>query len=92
MWYTILQFVNYIGVITNAFLVGLTSSFGRGLASTFVYPSAGNSTVLSNVTTSNVTASSTHQHDTVGVISVTSYENLWIIIAFEVTEVMFSFQ
>ena len=29
MWYSILQFLNIVGVVTNAFLVAFTSQYGR---------------------------------------------------------------
>ena len=29
MWYAILQFINIVGVVTNAFLIAFTSSWGN---------------------------------------------------------------
>ncbi|KAK2168459.1 hypothetical protein NP493_1230g00018 [Ridgeia piscesae] len=34
MWYSILQFLNFVGVISNAFLVAFTSSWGRNFTIT----------------------------------------------------------
>lgn len=29
MWYSILEFLNYVGVITNAFIIAFTSQWGK---------------------------------------------------------------
>ena len=74
MWYTILQLLNYIGVITNAFIIAVTSSFGGKYKTATVF------NVLSNTTSVNGTTSIVNTTTE----TVTTLHNLWIIIIFQV--------
>lgn len=77
MWYSILEFLNVAGVVTNSFLVAFTSSYGRsweGDATT------SNRTELVFNSTSNAT-------DQVVIITehLAGPSRLWLIIGFEVS-------
>ena len=74
MWYTILQLLNYIGIITNAFIIAVTSSFGGKYKTTTVF------NVLNNTTSTNSTTSMVNTTTE----SVSTLHNLWIIIVFQV--------
>ena len=74
MWLTILNLLNYIGVITNGFIIAITSSFGRKYQQQTVYNVIVGSTTSVNGTSSIVTT--TKYVDTL--------QNLWIIIVFQV--------
>ena len=74
MWYTILQLLNYIGIITNAFIIAISSSFGRKYKTTTVL------NVVSNTTTLNGTVSMVDTKT----VTVSTLEYLWIIILFQV--------
>uniref|UniRef100_A0A7M5WJ25 Anoctamin n=2 Tax=Clytia hemisphaerica TaxID=252671 RepID=A0A7M5WJ25_9CNID len=75
MWFAILNFLNYVGMLTNALILGLTSQYGNQYKmKTF------------NVNLpSNVTAFNTITNQTVNSFPVTieSNNNLWIILIFE---------
>lgn len=73
MWYTILQLLNYIGIITNAFIIAVTSAFGGKYEKTTVF------NVISNTTSLNSSASVVNTTT----ITVKTLQNLWIIIIFQ---------
>ncbi|XP_065059124.1 anoctamin-7-like [Rhopilema esculentum] len=73
MWYTILQLLNYIGVVTNGFIIAITSSFGRKYKTTTVF-----NVLVANNTSTNGTSSLTTTTQTV-----VTLEYLWIIILFQ---------
>ena len=78
-WYSILEFLNVVGVVTNSFLVAFTSQYGRNWegGSTFV-------TVTQELFNSTTNATIIHQT----VTEHTSARNrLWIIIGFEVCQI-----
>lgn len=74
MWFTILQLLNYIGVITNGFIIAIASSFGHKYKTTTVF------NVVSNNTSVNSTTGVVHTTTE----TVTTLEYLWIIIVFQV--------
>ena len=91
MWYTILAFLNFVGVITNAFIIGLTSRTGKDYEI--------GTTVLSvHLRTYNLTAPySQHVYEDGSLLNGQGYlivkdvatlvkNNLWIIIIFEVSK------
>lgn len=75
MWYSILEFLNVAGVVTNSFLVAFTSSYGRSWEGD---PTTSNRTELVFNSTSNATDQ---------VVIITEYlagpSKLWLIIGFE---------
>ena len=77
MWYSILEFLNVAGVVTNSFLVAFTSSYGRSWESD---PTTSNRTELVFNSTSNAT-------DQVVIITehLAGPSRLWLIIGFEVS-------
>ena len=78
MWYSILEFLNVAGVVTNSFLVAFTSSYGRSWEGD---PTTSNRTELVfNSPTSNAT-------DQVVIITehLAGPSRLWLIIGFEVS-------
>lgn len=88
MWYTILTFLNYTGMITNALILGLTSRFGRDFKTSTI-----EHVVPSNMTLLDIPVNSTLSHlplfnlttysmATIPVV-VTTYNNLWIVVLFE---------
>jgi hypothetical protein len=81
MWYSILEFLNVVGVVTNSFLVAFTSQYGRNWEGDSTYISV--SQEMQNSTT-NATA--------VLVQTITeqapSRNRLWLIIGFEVNTLM----
>eukprot|EP00794_Sanderia_malayensis_P006792 gene6792-7557_t len=80
-WYTILKLLNYVGVITNACIISLTSSFGRKYQTTTTTTSTLNSTTVnsSNLTALAAANNTTNYYRT----DVTNLHNLWIIIIFQ---------
>ena len=76
MWYSILEFLNVAGVVTNSFLVAFTSSYGRTWEGD---PSTSNRTELVFNSTSNTT-------ETVFIVTehIAGPSRLWLIIGFEV--------
>lgn len=77
MWYSILEFLNVAGVVTNSFLVAFTSSYGRSWQGD---PTTSNRTELVFNSTSNAT-------DQVVIITehLAGPSRLWLIIGFEVS-------
>ena len=77
MWYSILEFLNVAGVVTNSFLVAFTSSYGRSWEGD---PSTSNRTEL----VFNATANRT---ETVFIVTehIAGPSRLWLIIGFEVS-------
>lgn len=77
MWYSILEFLNVAGVVTNSFLVAFTSSYGRSWEGD---PTTSNRTELVFNSTSNAT-------DQVVIITehLAGPSRLWLIIGFEVS-------
>ncbi|XP_073252531.1 anoctamin-4-like [Porites lutea] len=75
MWYSILEFLNVAGVVTNSFLVAFTSSYGRSWEGD---PTTSNRTELVFNSTSNAT-------DQVVIITehLAGPSRLWLIIGFE---------
>ena len=78
MWYSILEFLNVAGVVTNSFLVAFTSSYGRTWEGD---PSTSNRTELVFNSTSNTT-------ETVFIVTehIAGPSRLWLIIGFEVRQ------
>lgn len=77
MWYSILEFLNVAGVVTNSFLVAFTSSYGRSWEGD---PTTSSRTELVFNSTSNAT-------DQVVIITehLAGPSRLWLIIGFEVS-------
>lgn len=77
MWYSILEFLNVAGVVTNSFLVAFTSSYGRSWEGD---PTTSNRTELVFNSTSNAT-------DQVVIFTehLAGPSRLWLIIGFEVS-------
>ena len=77
MWYSILEFLNVAGVVTNSFLVAFTSSYGRSWEGD---PSTSNRTELLFNATANRT-------ETVFIVTehIAGPSRLWLIIGFEVS-------
>lgn len=77
MWYSILEFLNVAGVVTNSFLVAFTSSYGRSWEGDL---STSNRTNLVFNSTSNTT-------ETVFIVTehLDGPSKLWLIIGFEVS-------
>ena len=77
MWFTILLFLNFIGIFTNAFIIGFTSRFGRKYQTTVVQY---------NVTGMVQNCSLINQKSNEGFVNIrlNAHENLWIIVIFEV--------
>lgn len=77
MWYSILEFLNVAGVVTNSFLVAFTSSYGRSWEGDL---STSNRTDLVFNSTSNTT-------ETVFIVTehLDGPSKLWLIIGFEVS-------
>lgn len=75
-WYSILEFLNVAGVVTNSFLVAFTSSYGRSWEGE---PSKTN-------TTETIFNSTTNTTEQVIIVTehVTGLSRLWLIIGFEV--------
>ena len=76
MWYSILEFLNVAGVVTNSFLVAFTSSYGRSWEGD---PSTTNTTqlVFNNATNTTEQIFVITQH-------LAKPSRLWLIIGFEV--------
>ena len=76
MWYSILEFLNVAGVVTNSFLVAFTSSYGRTWEGD---PSTTNTTqlVFNNATNTTEQVFVITQH-------LAKSSRLWLIIGFEV--------
>ena len=76
MWYSILEFLNVAGVVTNSFLVAFTSSYGRTWEGD---PSTTNTTqlVFNNATNTTEQVFVITQH-------LAGPSRLWLIIGFEV--------
>lgn len=76
MWYSILEFLNVAGVVTNSFLVAFTSSYGRTWEGD---PTSTNTTEL-------VFNNATNRTEQVFVITqhLAGPSRLWLIIGFEV--------
>lgn len=76
MWYSILEFLNVAGVVTNSFLVAFTSSYGRTWEGD---PSTTNTTelVFNNATNTTEQVLVITQH-------LARPSRLWLIIGFEV--------
>ena len=96
MWFTILHFLNFIGVLTNAFLVGLTSKYGREYAYESVQVTSGFTAPLVWLDTSgslNDTGAAASVTPTTGAMTqvpqqqhyqqVHVWKNLWIVIIFQ---------
>jgi len=81
MWYSILEFLNVAGVVTNSFLVAFTSSYGRTWEGD---PSTTNTTELlfNNVTNTTEQVVFITQH-------LAGPSKLWLIIGFEVRLLLF---
>ena len=77
MWYSILEFLNVAGVVTNSFLVAFTSSYGRSWEGD---PTTSSRTELVFNSTSNAT-------DQVVIITehLAGPSRLWLIIGFELS-------
>ena len=77
MWFTILLFLNFIGIFTNAFIIGFTSRFGRKYQTTVVQY---------NITGMVQNCSLISEKSNEGFVNIrlNAYQNLWIIIIFEV--------
>ena len=77
MWYSILEFLNVAGVVTNSFLVAFTSSYGRSWEGD---PTTSSRTELVLNSTSNAT-------DQFVIITehLAGPSRLWLIIGFEVS-------
>lgn len=77
MWYSILEFLNVVGVVTNSFLVAFTSQYGRNWESDSTY-----------ITVTQGMHNSTTLNATVLLHTITeqapSRNRLWLIIGFEV--------
>ena len=80
MWYSILEFLNVAGVVTNSFLVAFTSSYGRTWEGD---PLTSNITELVFNGTSNTT-------ETVVIVTehLAGSSRLWLIIGFEVKTII----
>ena len=80
MWFAILNFLNYMGMITNALILGLTSKYGMKYETT----------VLNYQLPDNVTAFDHSKNSTLTNFSITvgSANNIWIIIIFEVSIIL----
>jgi len=77
MWFAILNFLNYIGMITNALILGLTSKYGTKYETTnFNYQIPSNVTAFDHTSNSTLTSFS---------MTVVSANNIWIILIFEVS-------
>lgn len=77
MWFSILEFLNVVGVVTNSFLVAFTSQYGRNWESDSTYITVAQG--MHNSTTLNATVllhTITEQAP--------SRNRLWLIIGFEV--------
>lgn len=77
MWYSILEFLNVAGVVTNSFLVAFTSSYGRSWEGDL---SATNRTQLVFNNTTNTT-----EQVVIITESLAGLSRLWLIIGFEVS-------
>ncbi|XP_065667826.1 anoctamin-3 isoform X3 [Hydra vulgaris] len=81
MWFTILSFLNFVGIITNALIIGLISNYSVKYK-TYKHLIPLNSTLLigfNSTTSHNETMSSTVNVS----FTVRSFQNLWIVIVFE---------
>ena len=80
MWYSILEFLNVAGVVTNSFLVAFTSSYGRSWEGD---PSTTNTTelVFNNATNTTEQVLVITQH-------LAGPSKLWLIIGFEVRKLV----
>ena len=77
MWYSILEFLNVAGVVTNSFLVAFTSSYGRSWEGDILTTNR-TETVFNNVTNTSETIFIITEH-------IPAASRLWLIIAFEVS-------
>lgn len=78
MWFSILQLLNYVGVITNAFIIAVASSFGRKYQTKTIINVQNYNTTYNSITGNATTNYSSSQ------TTVTTLNNLWIIIIFQV--------
>ena len=80
MWYAILSFLNYAGMITNALILGFTSHYGAQYRNqTIDVQLPANTTAFNNVTNATVTSFP---------VTVSSSQNLWIVLLFQVSFVL----
>ncbi|XP_074619855.1 anoctamin-7-like [Acropora palmata] len=75
MWYSILEFLNVAGVVTNSFLVAFTSSYGRSWEGDILTTNR-TETVFNNVTNTSETIFVITEH-------IPAASRLWLIIGFE---------
>ena len=76
MWYSILEFLNVVGVVTNSFLVAFTSQYGRNWEGDSTHTSVSQEVYNSTTNVTFLLQTITEQ--------VPSRNRLWLIIGFEV--------
>lgn len=80
MWYAILSFLNYAGMITNAMILGLTSQYGTQYKTQTINVQLPlNTTAFNNATNATMTSFP---------VTVNSNNNLWIILIFQVSFIL----
>ena len=77
MWFAILSFLNYAGMITNALILGLTSQYGSKYKTKTVNVQLPvNTTLFDGVTNTTMTSFP---------VTLDSNNNLWIVLIFQVS-------
>ena len=84
MWYSILEFLNVVGVVTNSFLVAFTSQYGRNWEGDSTYMSVNQEIRNSTTNATAVLLQTITEH-------APSRNRLWLIIGFEVNMFMLTY-